>query len=246
MRRSSLLVLTPKPLGSIRPSLALVADPVVAPPSRDDGHAPSLLLGLGRDCGAIIRSIQVVSAFVLVLSGCATTPVPSAAPSWKLLSATPDVTELQFQTTDNLNRATVTDAGARGPFVNLKRSEGTLQGTVRVDWPVELRRGDRPNQIIGRFAGDAFDLTVMPDGEEFRAQGFIRGDPTTFWLSPRRMRGSVGSCRFDLVWGSGRYTGSRTCGPLSEESLSVLVPASLASWSDPEAAALLAMMAPRQ
>ena len=55
--------LTPKPLGSIRPSLALAADPVVAPPSHDGGHAPSSLLGLGRDGGAIIRSTQVVSAF---------------------------------------------------------------------------------------------------------------------------------------------------------------------------------------
>ncbi|HEY1334977.1 MAG TPA: hypothetical protein VGF31_12025, partial [Myxococcaceae bacterium] len=59
---------------------------------------------------------------LLVLAGCATAPVPSAAPSWKLLSATPEVTEIQFQTTDNLNRATVTDAGARGPFVDLKRA----------------------------------------------------------------------------------------------------------------------------
>ena len=55
--------LTPKPLGSIRPSLALAADPVVCPPSRDDGHAPSSRLGLSRDCVAIIRSTQEVSAF---------------------------------------------------------------------------------------------------------------------------------------------------------------------------------------
>jgi hypothetical protein len=181
---------------------------------------------------------------LLVLAGCATAPVPSAAPSWKLLSATPDITEIQFQTTDNLNRATVTDAGARGPFVDLKRASGTLQGSVRVDWPVDLQL--KGKEIVGRFAGDAFDLTLMPDGEETRATGFIRGDPTTFWLSPKRIRGSVAQCRFDLVWGSGRYTGSRTCGPLSEESISLLVPAALASWSDPEVAALLAMMTPRQ
>src|SRR5262249_35038310 len=54
---------TPKPPGTTRPSLALAVDPVVAPPARDDGHASSSLLGLGRDCGAIIRSIQGVSAF---------------------------------------------------------------------------------------------------------------------------------------------------------------------------------------
>jgi hypothetical protein len=64
MSRRPFATRTPRPLGSIRPSLALAADPVVTPPSRDDGHAPSSLLGLGRDCGAIIRSIQVVSALV--------------------------------------------------------------------------------------------------------------------------------------------------------------------------------------
>ena len=58
---------TPKPPGSIRPSLALTTDPVVAPPSGDDGRAPSTLLGFGRDCVAIIRSIQVVSALASLL-----------------------------------------------------------------------------------------------------------------------------------------------------------------------------------
>jgi len=181
---------------------------------------------------------------LLVLAGCATTPVQSAAPSWKLLSATPDITEIQFQTTDNLNRATVTDAGARGPFVDLKRGSGTIQGTIRTDWPVDLQL--KGKEMVGRFAGDAFDLSLMPDGEETRATGFVRGDPTTFWLSPKKIRGSVGQCRFDLVWGAGRYTGSRTCGQLGEESVSLLVPAALASWSDPEVASLLAMMTPRQ
>jgi hypothetical protein len=139
----------------------------------------------------------------------------------------------------------VTETGARGPFVNLQRGDGRITGTIRTSWPVELQMRDG-REMIGRFASDAFDITVMPDGDEFRAQGFVRGDPTTFWLSPRRMRGQVGQCRFDLVWGAGRYTGSRTCGPLSEETLSVLVPAALATWSDPEVASLLAMMAPRQ
>src|SRR5215468_2345966 len=68
---------TSKPLESIRPSLALAADLRVAPPSRVDGHAPSSLLDLGRDCGAIIRSIQVVSTLVSLL---VSTSLASAAP----------------------------------------------------------------------------------------------------------------------------------------------------------------------
>ena len=180
---------------------------------------------------------------LVLLAGCAHAPVESAAPAWKLLSATPDIGEIQFQTSDSLNRATVSDSGAAGPSVDLKRTSGKIQGTVRVDWPVELQL--KGNEIIGRFAGDAYDLTLMPDGSETRATGFVRGQPTTFWMSPQKIRGNIGACRFDLVWGAGRYTGARTCGPLGEESVSLLVPAGLASWSDPEAAALLTMIAPR-
>lgn len=44
---------------------------------------------------------------------------------------------------------------------------------------------------------------------------------------------AVGECRFDFVWGAARFTGSRTCGPLGQESVSLLVPAALANWSDP-------------
>ena len=100
--------------------------------------------------------------------------------------------------------------------------------------------------MAGRFAGDAFDLTVMPDGQETRVTGFVRGQQTTFWLSPQKIRGSVGECRFDLAWGAARYTGQRSCGEVSQESVSLLIPAALASWSDPEVASLLALMMPRQ
>jgi len=179
---------------------------------------------------------------LLVLAGCAAAPVPSAAPQWKLLSAGPDVTEIQFQTNDNLNRATVTDSGARGPFLNLTRASGRLQGTMRVDQPVDLTLNG--TEIRGRVAGDAFDLTLMPDGDETRATGLTRGMPSTFWLSPQRIRGTMGECRFDLIWGAGNYTGGRTCGARSE-TVTVRIPAALATWNDPEVAALLVMISTR-
>ena len=186
--------------------------------------------------GAFMRRVLVS---LLVLAGCATAPVPSAAPQWKLLSATPDVTEIQVQTSDSLNRATVTDAGARGPFLNLTRASGRLQGTLRVDQPVDVTVNG--TEIQGRVAGDAFDLTLMPDGDETRATGLTRGMPSTFWLSPQRIRGNIGACRFDVIWGAGNYTGGRTCGARSE-TVTLRIPAALASWSEPEAAALLVMI----
>jgi hypothetical protein len=45
-----------------RPSLALAPDPRVARRSRDPSPAPSSLLDLGRDSGAIFRSTHSVSA----------------------------------------------------------------------------------------------------------------------------------------------------------------------------------------
>ena len=97
------------------------------------------------------------ASWLVLLAGCAHAPVESAAPDWKLLGATPDITEIQFQTTENLNRATVTESGARGPFVDLRRTPGKIQGTVRIDWSVDLQR--RGNAMVGRFAGDSYDLT---------------------------------------------------------------------------------------
>jgi hypothetical protein len=188
----------------------------------------------------VMRRIAVC---LMLLTGCAHAPIESAEPGWKLLGATPDTREIQFQTTENLDRAIVTDSGARGPFVDLKRSSGKLEGTVRVDWPVDLQV--KSNQIIGRFARDSYDLTLIRNGGETRATGLIRGQPVTFWLSPQQIRGSAGECRFDLVWGAGRYTGSRTCGPLGQENVTLLVPAALASWSDAEAAALLTLIVSR-
>lgn len=176
---------------------------------------------------------------VLLLSGCATAPVPSAVPTWTLLSATPDTEEIQIQGSQHLRRAKVTEAGARGPFLNVSRVPGKLQGTIGVDTPLSLQQNG--TEVLGSVGSDAYDLTLMPDGEETRAQGQVAGLPTTFWMSPAKIRGSVGPCRFEFVWGSGRYTGGRTCGPQSD-TVSVLLPAAMASWSDPEAAALLTLM----
>ena len=184
-----------------------------------------------------------ILACLALLAGCAHAPVESAAPAWKLLGATPDTSEIQFQTTEALNRATVTESGARGPFVDLNRSSGKIEGAVRVDWPVDLQV--KGNRIAGSFAHDSYDLTLLPDGNETRATGLIRGQPATFWMSPQKIRGTVGECRFDFVWIAGRYTGARTCGPLGQENVTLLLPAALASWSDPEAAALLTLVVSR-
>lgn len=180
-----------------------------------------------------------LSSVLLLVAGCAHEPVKSAAPEWKLLSASQGTAEIQLQTSEHLRRATVTDAGARGPFLDLRRAEGKLEGTSHVDRPVSLER--KGNEMLGRVGGDSFDLTLQPDGNETRVTGLVGGLPSTFWMSPARIRGSIGACSFDLVWGAGTYSGARTCGPQSDTA-TVLFPPALASWSDPEVASLLAIL----
>jgi hypothetical protein len=180
--------------------------------------------------------------WLLALAGCAHAPVESAAPGWKFLNASQRTEEIQFRTDQRLRRATVTEVGARGPDLDLKRAQGKLQGTSYVDRPVELEL--KGNEMVGRVAGDSFDLTLTPDGSETRATGLVAGLPSTFWLSPGRIRGSIGQCSFDLVWGAASYSGARTCGPQSDV-VTLLLPPALASWSDPEVASLLAIFAQR-
>ena len=74
-----------------------------------------------------------LSLLVVVLAGCASAPVPSRRQGGGSWARLPTQNELQFQTDDSLNRATVTDSAARGPFLDLKRADGKLQGTVRID-----------------------------------------------------------------------------------------------------------------
>ena len=179
---------------------------------------------------------------LLLLSACAHTPAESVVPGWTLLSASPGMEELQVRTDHHLRRATVTEAGARGPFLDLRRVPGKLQGTSHVDWPIALQQ--KGNEMLGRVAGDSFDLTLQLDGEEMRATGVVAGVASVFWMSPARIRGSVGPCRFDLVWGEVMYSGGRTCGP-HHDTVSVLFPPALAGWSDLEAASLLAIMVQR-
>jgi len=182
-----------------------------------------------------------ISVALMAVACASVPPVESAAPAWKLLNASPGADELQIRG-ETLRRATVTDTSARGPNLNLRRVPGHLQGTTRTDTPVDLQQ--RGNGIAGRVGTDSWDLTLEPDGAEVRATGLVGGLPSTFWMSPPRIRGSMGPCRFDLVWTAGNYAGTRSCGPQGDV-LQLQLPASLASWSDPEVAALLAIFVQR-
>lgn len=177
---------------------------------------------------------------VMLALGCATVPpVASAAPGWKLLNASPGAQEIQIRSDTQIRRATVTEAGARGPDFDVKRVGGRLQGVTYVDRPVDMQQKGN-NEIHGRVASESWDLTLSQDGTEVRATGLIGGGPATFWMSPPKIRGSVGVCQFELVWSASNYAGARNCGPLTDM-VQLQIPAGLASWSDPEVAALLAI-----
>jgi hypothetical protein len=183
-----------------------------------------------------------LSVVLLVVACAHQAPVESAAPGWKLLNATGGTDELQIRGEQGLRRAAVTDSAVRGPVLDLKRTPGKLQGTTYGDRPVDMQQ--KGNTILGRVGTDSWDLTLEQDGNEMRATGQIAGRPSTFWMSPPKIRGGVGVCTFELVWSAGNYAGTRTCGPAGEV-IQLQFPAVLASWSDPEVAALLAIFVQR-
>jgi hypothetical protein len=180
-----------------------------------------------------------VMLMVVLALGCAHTPVESAAPAWKLLSATPGTDQIQFRSDVRLRWAVVTDASVKGPDLDLQRSPGKIQGSTYVERQVDLNQ--KGEEMLGRASGDDFDLLLRPDGKEMRVSGVVGGMQTTFWLSPALIRGSVGPCSFQLSWASGSYAGGRQCGPRND-TISLQFPADLARWSDPEVASLLVIL----
>jgi len=182
-------------------------------------------------------------AVVLLGLGCAHAPVESAAPGWTLLNATPGSEEIQVRSDVHMRRATVTAAAVRGPDLDLQRADGKLQGTTYIRRPVELRQ--QGSEIIGQVGSDDWDLRLSQDGTEMRVTGLIGGRPSTFWMSPNRIRGSVGMCVFDLVWSTGLYSGARTCG-VASDNVALQFPAVLSGWGDPQVAALFGILVQRE
>lgn len=185
-----------------------------------------------------------LSLLVLAALGCTHAPVAEpAAPAWSLLRATPGTEELQIRSDVHMRRATVTAATVHGPDLELRRAEGKLEGTTYYRRAVEMKL--RGEEILGQVGAEDWDLRLSRDGSETRATGVIAGSPSTFWMSPARIRGSLGTCSFDLVWSTGLYAGSRTCG-LTSDNIALQIPPALSSWSDPEVAALLTILVQRE
>jgi len=182
-------------------------------------------------------------AVALVALGCAHAPVESAAPGWTLLNATAGSEELQLRSDVHMRRATATGAGVRGPDLDLRRAEGKLEGTTYIRRPVELQQ--RGNEIVGQVGAEDWDLRLSQDGTEMRVTGLVAGKPTTFWMSPARIRGAVGMCVFDFVWSTGLYSGARTCG-VASDNVAMQFPAVLATWSDAQVAALFGIVVQRE
>ncbi len=181
---------------------------------------------------------------VLAVAGCSHAPVAEpAAPGWKLLSASPGTEEIQVRSDIHMRRATVTATAVRGPDLDLRRTDGSLEGTSYLRRGVELRQ--QGSEILGQVGAEDWGLRLSPDGTETRVTGVVAGKASTFWLSPARIRGAVGMCSFDLVWSASVYSGGRTCGPASDN-IVIQIPAALSSWTDPQVAALLGVLLQRE
>jgi hypothetical protein len=130
------------------------------------------------------------TVLLLVLS-CARAPVKSAAPDWQLLSATPGTKEITFLGEIRLRRAAITQTGAVGPDLDLKRSATAIEGTTRSQ-PVSLHT--REDGMEGNVNGNDFGVSLSQDGAATRVTGIVGAQPSTFRLSRSTLRGTIGQC----------------------------------------------------
>jgi hypothetical protein len=169
-------------------------------------------------------------AALLGVAGCAHAPATQAAPPGSLVLHA----ESQFV------HAQVTPSGIQGPQFNVTRTGTALRGTVynrAVNVDVNTASGD----IHGLLGMSPVDVHVQRDANGVRAKGLIGGYLSDFVERKDVIQGRIGGCSYDLRFVETAYQGFRNCGGSRVEQLSLQVPSTLASWSDAELTAGLAL-----
>jgi hypothetical protein len=97
---------------------------------------------------------------------------------------------------------------------------------------------DRAVGLLGRAP---VDLTVSREGDDLHYTGLIGGNPSSFWVNKRAIRGTIGSCGYDLQWSGEAYEGASGCGR-AERMTSFVLPMAFASWDPAELGAALGII----
>jgi hypothetical protein len=183
-------------------------------------------------------------AAVLVGTGCVMTEPPEA-PSWQLDDTpAPSRAEpaLSLRTDRGAVVLRVSEAEITGPDVSLARvreDEGSALRGKAFGQVVSLSAGG--GQVTGLVGTRPVSLTVERIHGALHLEGVIGGEPARFAIGPHAARGRVGRRDYDLAFAGERYEGRRATSGGTERALLALPP-SLASWSDEERAAVLAIL----
>lgn len=128
-----------------------------------------------------------------------------------------------------------------GPSVSLGRYReggnhvirGTAQGHL-------LDLHIREDGVLGVIDNEPVRLRVMRRGSAVNVHGILPGRLSRFRIDGAGMRGLIGHCSYDLARTDGGFSGRRFCGG-SASNFTLELPDTMASWTDADIAALIAV-----
>ncbi|MEZ4294988.1 MAG: hypothetical protein R3B70_08415 [Polyangiaceae bacterium] len=128
-----------------------------------------------------------------------------------------------------------------GPNVSIGRytedGERVLRG-VAYGTPVEMRIHRR--RISGAIGNAPVEMMARRRGMSLDVHGLVAQRLSRFKIDEQRMVGQIGGCGYALERVDGGFAGRRSCGSRTGN-FTLELPASMASWSDAEVAAVLAL-----
>jgi hypothetical protein len=185
---------------------------------------------------------------LLALLACATpaappaaaaAPEPSAQPAgWKLFSVSSS-TGNTFQGTAAGGQLSVTVQGRSisGPVTSLDVTAGHVRGTGSSGRSIDVGiKGNQAEGLVGMTLFSCY-VNINPDGSA-HITGAMGGGNTDYILSPSAINGRIGTVVYQLSWSGTQYEG-----PMAPGGLGFLkLPATMAAWSDVEAATVVSLL----
>jgi hypothetical protein len=193
---------------------------------------------LDRPCPLSPARFVAVLPLAIVVVGCAgQAPAPRAADQ----IGAADRFEVQ-RGDDALLSTRVTATAVAGGRVSFGRyaEEGGIALRGRAygrGVNVTVARG----RAVGLLGTKPVDLTVSREGSALHYTGLVGGNPSSFWVSRREIRGTIGACGYELNWSGAAYVGTSGCGN-AQRMTSVVVPTLFARWSTAEVGAALGIL----
>lgn len=128
-----------------------------------------------------------------------------------------------------------------GPNVSLGLYDEDGQRAIRgiIDQTVVDLRVDS-DRVSGAIGNGPVALRVIREDNTLAVRGVMPGRVSHFQIDPSGMRGTIGGCMYSLKREANGFAGRRRCSS-TMHNFTLELPQAMASWSDAEVAAVLAL-----